>query len=161
MCFWNSRASCWMLLDPSGKSFISLMDIKPRYWISVKRQRIAISLKCQPCQQIYEDAEDLALVDKDQVCDCLNKLDAHKSKRLDGMYPWLPREPTNIIVRLPPIIFGRSWEVGKVPEDWRKVSVTPVGKKGTTGRFASPQTWEGDGANLPGNHFQTHESNEE
>lgn len=51
--------------------------------------------------------------------------------------------------------------MGKIPEQWRKVSVTPVGKKGTTGRLASPQAWEGDGVNPPGNHFQTHESDEE
>ena len=73
--------------DPNGKSLISLMGIKPGYRISAKRERIAISLQGQSCQQIYEDAEDLLLLDKGQVCECLNKLDVHKSKGLDGMYP--------------------------------------------------------------------------
>lgn len=54
-----------------------------------------------------------------------------------------------------------SWEMGKVPEDWRKPSVTPMGKKRTTGQSASRQSWECDEANPPGNPFQTHESNEE
>lgn len=34
------------------------------------------------------------------------------------------------IVRLLPIIFEELWRSGDVPEDWKKVNVTPVYKEG-------------------------------
>lgn len=36
----------------------------------------------------------------------------------------------DVIVRLLPIIFGELWRSGDVPEDWKKVNVTPVYREG-------------------------------
>ncbi|GAB0202198.1 mitochondrial enolase superfamily member 1 [Grus japonensis] len=49
---------------------------------------------------------------------------------LDGMHPQVLRELADVIAMPLSIIFERSWRTGEVPEDWRKVNVTPVYKKG-------------------------------
>ncbi|PKU29706.1 rna-directed dna polymerase from mobile element jockey- hypothetical protein [Limosa lapponica baueri] len=48
----------------------------------------------------------------------------------DGMHPRVLRELAEVIAGLLSIIFERSWRTGEVPEDWRKVNVTPVFRKG-------------------------------
>lgn len=57
-----------------------------------------------------------------------------------------------------------SWQLGEVPEDWKKANITPVFKKDKEERLSKLQTgqppfclWEDDGENPPGKHFQTHE----
>ena len=40
------------------------------------------------------------------------------------------RELADVIARPLSIIFDRSWRLGEVPEEWRKVNVTPILKKG-------------------------------
>ena len=62
--------------------------------------------------------------------DHLSSLDAYKSMGPDGMHPRVLRELVDVIAEPLSIIFGRPWSTGEVPEDWRKVSVTPVFKKG-------------------------------
>lgn len=39
-------------------------------------------------------------------------------------------ELAEVIVRLLPIIFEELWRSGDVPEDWKKVNVSPVHKEG-------------------------------
>jgi len=46
------------------------------------------------------------------------------------MHPRVPRELADVIAEPLSIIFERSWRTGEVPKDWRKVSVTPIFKKG-------------------------------
>ncbi|GAB0186732.1 mitochondrial enolase superfamily member 1 [Grus japonensis] len=46
------------------------------------------------------------------------------------MHPQVLREFTDVIAMPLSIIFERSWRTGEVPEDWRKVNVTLVFKKG-------------------------------
>ncbi|PKU49487.1 rna-directed dna polymerase from mobile element jockey-like [Limosa lapponica baueri] len=48
----------------------------------------------------------------------------------DGKHPRVLRELADVIVKPLSIIFEKSWRTGEVPEDWRKVNVTPVFKKG-------------------------------
>jgi len=48
----------------------------------------------------------------------------------DGMYPPVLRELADVIADPLSIIFERSWRTGEVPEDWRKVIITPVFKTG-------------------------------
>ena len=40
------------------------------------------------------------------------------------------REPADAIARPLLIIFEQSWQLGEVPENWRKANVTPIFKKG-------------------------------
>ncbi|KFV85311.1 RNA-directed DNA polymerase from mobile element jockey, partial [Struthio camelus australis] len=74
--------------------------------------------------------EDSALAEEDQVRDLLSKLDIHKSMGPDGRHPRVLRELADVIARPLSIIFERSWQLGEVPEDWKKANVMPVFKKG-------------------------------
>ena len=73
--------------------------------------------------------KEFALIDEDWVKDQLINLDIHKSMGPDGMHPQVLRQLEEVIVRLLSIIFGKSWGMGEVPEDWRKANVTPIFKK--------------------------------
>ncbi|KFP72635.1 hypothetical protein N311_05764, partial [Apaloderma vittatum] len=64
------------------------------------------------------------------VRDPLDNLNIHKSMGPDGMHSRVLREQAGVIARPVSIIFVKSWATGDVPEDWRKVNVTPVFKKG-------------------------------
>ncbi|GAB0183716.1 mitochondrial enolase superfamily member 1 [Grus japonensis] len=68
--------------------------------------------------------EDLPSVEEDLVRQYLSKLDPHKSTGPDGMHPQVLKELADVIVRPLLIIFERSWQLGEVPQDWKKVSVT-------------------------------------
>lgn len=48
----------------------------------------------------------------------------------DGMYLQVLRELANVSETAAWIITERLWQLGKVPEDWKKYIVTPVCKKG-------------------------------
>ncbi|PKU45371.1 rna-directed dna polymerase from mobile element jockey- hypothetical protein [Limosa lapponica baueri] len=67
---------------------------------------------------------------EDQISDHLSKLDTHKSMGPDGMHSRGLRELADVIAKLLSIIFEKSWRTGEVSEDWRKVNVMPVFKKG-------------------------------
>ncbi|KGL78532.1 hypothetical protein N309_15571, partial [Tinamus guttatus] len=69
-------------------------------------------------------------VEEDWVREHLRKLNTHKSTGPDGMHPRVLREMTDVIAKPLSIIFERSWRTGAEPEDWKKVNVTPVFKKG-------------------------------
>lgn len=64
---------------------------------------------------------------KDQLRDCLNKLDIHNSMRPDGMHPQVLRKLADLWATL---ISERSYWLGKVPGDWKEENVTSVFKKG-------------------------------
>jgi len=66
----------------------------------------------------------------DQVTDHLSNLDTHKFMGPNGMHPRVLKELAEVIAEPISIIFERPWRIGEVPEDWRKVNVTPVLKKG-------------------------------
>jgi len=70
------------------------------------------------------------LVEKDCVRNHLSNLDVHKSMGHEAMHPRVLRELADVIAEPLSIIFERSLRTGEVPEDWRKVNVTPVLKKG-------------------------------
>jgi len=80
-------------------------------------------------EEAYRE-DDFPLVEEDCVRDHLSNLDAHKSMGPDGMHPRVLRELADIVAEPPSIIFERSWRTGEVPEDWRKVHITPIFKKG-------------------------------
>ncbi|KFQ30983.1 RNA-directed DNA polymerase from mobile element jockey, partial [Merops nubicus] len=74
--------------------------------------------------------EDPLLVNGDWVSDQLRKLNIHKSMGPNEMHPRVLRELADVVALPLSIIFAKSWQMGEVPEDWRKASVTPVFKKG-------------------------------
>jgi len=80
-------------------------------------------------EEAYRE-DDLPLVEEDCVRGHLSNLDTHKSMGPDGMHPRVLRELTDVIAEPLSIIFERSWRTAQVPEDLRKVNVTPVFKKG-------------------------------
>lgn len=73
--------------------------------------------------------EELPFVKEDWVRDHIEKLDTHKLKGPDRMWPQMVRELPDAIAKPFSIIFERSWRTEEVPEDWRKDNVTPVFKK--------------------------------
>ncbi|KGL79824.1 RNA-directed DNA polymerase from mobile element jockey, partial [Tinamus guttatus] len=69
-------------------------------------------------------------VEEDWVREHLGKLDIHKSMGPDGMHPRVLWELADVIAKPLSIIFERSWRTGEVPEDWKKVNLMPLFKKG-------------------------------
>ncbi|PKU39612.1 rna-directed dna polymerase from mobile element hypothetical protein [Limosa lapponica baueri] len=74
--------------------------------------------------------EDTPLVEEDQVRDCLSKLDVYKSMGPDGIHSHMLRNLADVIARPFSVMFAEPWQVGEVPEHWRKANVTPIFKKG-------------------------------
>ena len=50
--------------------------------------------------------------------------------RSDRTHPKVLREPVEVIAKLLSTIYQWSWSTGRVPEDWKLASVTPIYKKG-------------------------------
>lgn len=75
--------------------------------------------------------EDFHLVIEGWVRNWLGSLNTHKSMVSDGLHPWVLRELADVY--LPLFIIEKSWGTGKVSDDWRKVRVTVIFKKGKKG----------------------------
>ncbi|CAM4695511.1 unnamed protein product [Lepidochelys kempii] len=67
-------------------------------------------------------------VEKEVVRDYLEKLNEHKSMRLDALHPRVLKELADVIAEPLAIIF--SWRSGEVPDDWKKANIVPIFKKG-------------------------------
>jgi len=62
--------------------------------------------------------------------DLLCHLDTYKAVGLDGIHPRVLRELVKELAKPLSIIYQQSWLTGKVPDDCRIISVTPIYKKG-------------------------------
>ncbi|CAM4551596.1 unnamed protein product [Lepidochelys kempii] len=60
----------------------------------------------------------------------LEKLDEHKSMGPDALHPRVLKELADVISEPLAIIFENSWQLGRVPDDWKKANVVPIFKKG-------------------------------
>ncbi|KFQ54884.1 hypothetical protein N333_02609, partial [Nestor notabilis] len=69
-------------------------------------------------------------VGEDRVRDHLKKLNMHKSMGPDEIHPWVLKELVNEVAWPLSIIFEKSWQSGEVPDDWKKINITPIFKKG-------------------------------
>ncbi|XP_065440587.1 mitoferrin-1 isoform X1 [Chrysemys picta bellii] len=71
-----------------------------------------------------------AKIKKEQVKNHLEKLDACKSPGPDEMHPRILKELIEEVSEPLAIIFGKSWETGEIPEDWKRANIVPIYKKG-------------------------------
>lgn len=85
-------------------------------------------------------------MEEDQVGEHLNKPNIYRLMGPDRMYPQVQRELANITVMPLLIICERSWRLGEVPDNKKKVIISSVFQKGkeedwgATGLSASPQS---------------------
>ncbi|KFO96513.1 RNA-directed DNA polymerase from mobile element jockey, partial [Calypte anna] len=70
------------------------------------------------------------LADSEFVRDLLLQLDPYKSMGPDGIHPRILREVADIICRPLSISFGRSWQSGEIPVDWKLAKIVQIFKKG-------------------------------
>jgi len=109
--------------------------------------------------------EGLPFLGEDLARDGLSKISMHKSTSPDRMHPEVLRELAHAIARTLFIIFGRSWGMREVPEDWKKGNVIPVFKNcekeelGNCRAVSLTSPWESDGAAYSGCHLQASEEN--
>ena len=61
----------------------------------------------------------------------LLKLNANKACGPDKLYPRILKELANEIAEPLQVIFNKSLNEGKVPQDWKLANVTPIFKKGS------------------------------
>ncbi|CAM5114180.1 unnamed protein product [Eretmochelys imbricata] len=71
-----------------------------------------------------------ALCGERVVRDYLEKLDVHKSMGPDELHPRVLKELAAVIAEPLAIIFENSWQMGEVPDDWKKANVVPIFNKG-------------------------------
>ncbi|KFP52113.1 hypothetical protein N323_04113, partial [Cathartes aura] len=64
------------------------------------------------------------------VRDHLRNMNIHKSMRSNEMHPRVQRKLADLVARPLSIIFQKSWQSGKVPNDWKKGNIAPIFKKG-------------------------------
>ena len=60
----------------------------------------------------------------------LNRLDTSKSPGPDGIHPRVLFELREFILKPLLIIFQTSWELNKLPEDWKLANISAIFKKG-------------------------------
>lgn len=86
----------------------------------------------------------------------MNELDTHKPLGSQGC-----RGSCLMASRGHSSVLESSWQLGKVPEDWKRANVTPVKRGGKENRnysqSASIPSLGRDGATDPGSHFQVSE----
>ncbi|KAK4815359.1 hypothetical protein QYF61_001347 [Mycteria americana] len=68
-------------------------------------------------------------IKKDPVGDLLNKLDVNKPFGLKRVHPQVLRVLDNVIARPLLVISKKSWQLGEIPEDWKKANATPISKQ--------------------------------
>ncbi|KFQ04973.1 RNA-directed DNA polymerase from mobile element jockey, partial [Leptosomus discolor] len=69
-------------------------------------------------------------VSEEEVHDYLKKLKVYKSMGPDEIHPQVPRELADQVARPLSIIFGKPWQSGEVPTDWKRGNITSIFKRG-------------------------------
>ena len=71
------------------------------------------------------------VIDEEMVLGKLKKLREDKSTGVDNLSPRLLVGIGEAIVKPVTIIFNKTLDMSKVPDDWRRANVTPIYKKGS------------------------------
>jgi ribonuclease P/MRP protein subunit RPP40 len=100
-------------------------------------------VSCLPKPKIFFNGlveEELSNIEitADMVGKKLDKLKTDKSPGPDGMHPKLLYEIRDIIKKPLALLFQQSLVEGKLPEDWKSATITPLFKKGSK---ADPQNY--------------------
>lgn len=74
--------------------------------------------------------EDFPLIVEGWVRGRLDRFHTHKSMCPGAMHPWVLRELKDVVAPLLSVIFEKSWEMGEMPDDWRKGKVAPIYQEG-------------------------------
>ncbi|KFU97553.1 hypothetical protein N339_09984, partial [Pterocles gutturalis] len=69
-------------------------------------------------------------VREDHVCNHLRNLDVRKSMGPGEMQLRVLMELSDIVAKPLSMIFEKSWQLSKVPADWKKANITPIFRKG-------------------------------
>ncbi len=64
------------------------------------------------------------------VCKMLEHLKPHKTMRWDEIGPRILKELNSTIAPILTEIYRKSYDTGKIPEDWKRANVVAVFKKG-------------------------------
>ena len=69
-------------------------------------------------------------IDKQIVKECLTTMNKFESAEPDKLHLRVVKELAEELSEPLSIIFLKSWEMGEVPEDWRRANIVSVFKKG-------------------------------
>ena len=70
-------------------------------------------------------------ITESKVMAAIEALKENSASGPDGIPPRVIKETKNELVKPLTILFQKSWDSGKIPDDWRLAEVTPIFKKGS------------------------------
>ncbi|KAJ7418310.1 hypothetical protein WISP_59782 [Willisornis vidua] len=120
------------LLWTNSETLKSFLCRGPQNWMQYSSIQTGHPQDNWPPELVDWDREQNSppVIQEEAVSDLLSHFDAQKSMRPDGIHPRVMRELANELAKLVSIIYQQSWLTGKVPDDWRLASLTPIHKKG-------------------------------
>eukprot|EP00061_Rhincodon_typus_P000354 g11423.t1 len=83
----------------------------------------------------------MVAITKEKVLVKLNGLKVNKSPGPDGLHPSVLKEIAEEIVEALVVIFQKSLESGRIPEDWKIANVTPLFKKELRQKTENYRPW--------------------
>ena len=84
------------------------------------------------CQEIRCDTSfDGMILSKEEVRKALLTLNPDKSSGPDGIHPKVLRECAMVLDHPLYLLFNKSVEDGKIPQDWKTANISPIHKKGS------------------------------
>ena len=99
------------------------------------------------------------IIQEEAVNNLLCHVDTYKFMGTDGIHLRVPRELAEELSKPLSIIYQQSWLTGEVPDGWRLSSVTPIFKKGGSGKLWTCEPDLGGGKDYGALHLEcTHQA---